>query len=222
MMPVRKPLVGSCLDYAPVGSDMAVLWGWMQQCPSCGYCAHDLSYMPPQLSLEILPKLVYSPAYSHALNEMELPPAVRRLQAWMSVASDFAMYAEAGWSALRASWLCEIENLLMKALQFRMCAFGYFHKVHEKGALFTQGLVEDHLILVDISRRLGAFTQALDRIGFLQHRAPVELPNPPAGLPRSWEVRSRYEQYLCEAQDRAAHTIQEAFDYYTSLPLKDS
>ena len=144
------------LDGRPADSHSSVLYMFLQQCLSCGYCTLDVSKGSPKY-IEISKTEEYQ---KQAFNR-DYPVTANKYLCWAIIQENFGKYNEAGLAALYASWICDDDKEAKeKSLECRAKAIDFFIKSDEAGQEFAINKTEEQLILIDIHRRNSEFDLA--------------------------------------------------------------
>ena len=77
----------------------------IQNCPSCGYCAPDISEKIDGASV-----VVKSSSYKKQLREPELPELADAFLCFSMIMEKVGNYAKAGLACVHAAWVCDDEN----------------------------------------------------------------------------------------------------------------
>ncbi len=75
---------------------------WIQMCPSCGYCAPDISEQTPRAS-----DIMRSDAYRHRLQDPEFPKLANAFLCHSILEEMSSHYANAAWPTIHAAWACD-------------------------------------------------------------------------------------------------------------------
>lgn len=169
------------------------------QCATCGFCWEPGT--DEEVDAELARRSVESDAYRSALCSRLLDPAPAFLARSVLDAS-MSRYAEAGWNAVRASWVCDdageeeaAEDARADALKFWSAALAIGQDIYgQEGG--------DAILRAELMRRNGDFEAATELI---DARLPgIEDENIAIVL--------SYCRELCAAHDSFVHTVGEAFD----------
>lgn len=152
------------LDLRPPEMQRSTMNAWLQACPHCHYIASDVGEREGDLSL------VGSQGYVDALADLRFPQLARIFLAHAFLnAADPAL---AGYSRLRAAWVCDDAHRVEAAIECRIAAAADMARAKpfpddQPGA--TRGAV-----LVDVLRRAGRLEEADAECQELLARASVE------------------------------------------------
>ncbi len=169
----------------PVRSTMA---RWLQQCPSCGYCAPDLSRAHPAAA-----EAVRAAPFRSLITDTSIPPLARRFLAWALVLEETGAMHAAGEATLQAAWVADDLGKPDLARAWRLDAV----------ALWRGGPPldpEQTVRVVDALRRAEAWDDAAHTAETLADAGP---PDPVAQV-------ILLERRLIEAQDAGRHTVASA------------
>lgn len=126
-------------------------------CPSCGYCAPDISEQ-----IEKAPELVKSDDYKQQLNNPYFSKLARTFICYSLIQEDAQEYAPAGWASVHAAWVCDDEANDAASKKCREKAVILFKKAKEIGQQFAQNQQAENILLADLLRRSGQFELALN------------------------------------------------------------
>lgn len=168
---------------------------WVMCCPHCGYCAPDLAESVPEAS-----RVVLSPEYKEILDDASLPEKARHFLCCARILHQTGMFADAGWSALHASWACDDELNEEGALRCRRAAIDYWQLGKRSGQPFSENLWGEFAIITDVYRRTGQFELA---------RESCEEGLREPDLPDQVESMLRRQLVLIQRRDPARHSMKE-------------
>lgn len=177
------------LDLRPPESLRSTLEAWIQHCPSCGYCADDISSLH-----EGADGIIESSAYRGILRDTTLPLLARRFLCWSIIQNQRGSPAKAGWAALHAAWACDDIGYADAASECRQKALASFRAAQYQGSRFAHGKGVEETILADILRRSGRLDEA--------EALCCQAPDPTPGI--------LLEQYLATIRDLNSHSMDEA------------
>lgn len=190
------------LDLRPGEMYRSTIAFWVWRCPGCDLVVDPESEEDPE-DQELSPavsEIVASDRYRSQLNDSSLPDLVSSFLGLAMLQEADGQPAEAGWSALRAAWICDDEQLEVPAADCRIRAREYWRDAEERDQPITeQGLAASLLVQADVCRRAGDFDQAVQHC----HRALSGRPPDP--------VRSllEFELELVARRDLGAHSTSE-------------
>ncbi len=183
------------LDTRPPESVRSCVAFGVRRCPSCGYCAPTLAKGPEEAA-EILKR----DKYRDQLHSEAYPEIANRFLCWAIIQEEVGEFVTAGWSAVRAAWICDDEDRPEAAGLCRLQAVRLFGRASEAGTVFAGGRGADEALLADLLRRAGHFDD-IERL--------VE-----SGLRRKPDMQIarilRLQQDLAAQGDRDRHTVDEA------------
>lgn len=169
----------------PVRSTMA---RWLQQCPSCGYAAPDISEAHPATI-----EAVRAAPFRALLADTSIPPLARRFLAWALVLEETGALHAAAEATLQAAWVADDIGRADLARAWRL----------EAVALWRGGPpldAEQTVRVVDALRRAEAFEDAAQTAAHLAAAAPTEVVAQVITL----------ERRLIAAGDAGRHTVASA------------
>jgi hypothetical protein len=187
------------LDSRPAEPARSALPFWVQRCPSCGYCATDIS-----LDYPLADVVLRTEAYGKVLRRQAMPEKAREFLAWALIEAANDEYGGAGWSAVHAAWICDDAEKQAAAAECRQLALERFAR--QRASLghitgFEDPGVEE-LVLADLCRRTGNFAEARRWVETGMARQPALV------VQRALVM----EQDLAGQKDRLAHSVQELLD----------
>jgi len=169
----------------PVRSTMA---RWLQQCPTCGYAAPDITRAHPAAA-----QAVSAAPFRALMTEPTHPPLARRFLAWAHVLEETGSLHAAAEATLHAAWVADDLGRDDLARYWRL----------EAVALWRGGPPlddEQSVRVIDALRRAGAWQDAANSAEALRRATPAEAIDQVVGL----ELR------LIAARDTGRHTIASA------------
>jgi hypothetical protein len=185
-------------------------------CPLCGYCAPELGEpiggrLHDRLDRHgswrrSVKQLMASARYGDPFGiDASMPnKAISHLRCGVLKHAG-AHFAEAGWSALYAAWLCDDavtfdnDHTADVAAQCRRAALGLFNEAREARQRFARDAIAEELVIIDLLRRSGDFVRARERLATLS----PEISDQERG------IASRQGAWIA-LQNRAAHHSEEA------------
>ncbi len=172
----------------------------IQCCPSCGYCARDISKTSVMVQT-----VVTRHDYRDQLRDKRFSYLANMFLSQCMIQEATGDYADAGWAAMRAAWACDDggEEYTSAAAKCRARAVALFDEARMRGQSFAAELAAEEAILSDLLRRGGRFAEA---------EAVIQR-----GLTMHPEDTMRcvllFQRYLCRRQDVAAYTVAEALNH---------
>lgn len=143
-------------DTRPAEPERSFLRAQVSCCPTCGYCADDLSK-----SHDGVPELVAEDRYQAVLRTETYPPEARAFLCFALILERLHQWADAGWSSLHAAWICDDEGAEEAARLCRTAALQRWKRAKELGSSFADDLGSEFALAADLYRRSGDFTDAL-------------------------------------------------------------
>jgi hypothetical protein len=179
------------LDLRPPEMHRSTMNTWLQLCPSCGYCAPDLTQTPSDKAV------LQSEAYHAALRAEGFPKLARRFLAF-AVATGQSDPATTARGYLQAAWVCDDYGRHEQADECRRQAAAWLSRCKPfPGDETGSGMMA---VLVDVLRRSGQFAEAS-----AECRAGLASPATTSAIREVLE----YQQQLIECQDTKAHMLPE-------------
>lgn len=185
------------LDTRPPEMQRSTMYAWVQRCPSCGYCAADISKSHTGSAA-----VVARVQYREQLNNPTYPGLANSFLCNALIQHEANDYKSATWALVKAAWVCDDANLLdaaaacrRKAADMLLTAQGHDQQVSVEDGVSTA-------ILVDLLRRSGQPDAARQAIV----ERPAEIP----------DIVGRildYQSMLIEKGDTTAHVISEALNW---------
>jgi hypothetical protein len=169
----------------PVRSAMA---RWLQQCPSCGYAAPDITKAHPAAAMAVA-----AAPFRALLADASLPPLARRFLAWAHVLEETGALPAAAEATLQAAWVADDLGLPEFSRAWRQ----------EAVALWRSGPLldaEQTVRVVDALRRANGWEDAASTAEALAALNPPEA----VGQVLALELR------LIAARDAGRHTVASA------------
>jgi hypothetical protein len=121
----------------------------VRKCPSCGYCASDISK-----PVDGIREIIYSKEYQAKLYESRLPKLTNRFHCQSILCEQSQDWSAAGWACLHAAWVCDDEQYESGSQAFRIKAAILFRKAMKSSQDFAKYCDGQYIILVDILRRV--------------------------------------------------------------------
>ena len=190
------------LDSRPGGMARETLWTAVWSCSSCGFAGIPSGGEGEAVS-EAVRAAVRSGLCDVVRGDKRTPPAPELARDFLCRAELRLVdrrYAEAGWDALRAAWVCDDEGVPQAARRCRAKAAESWKVGGSRGQRYTDGgFATEQLLLADVLRRAGEFDEARSCC----HRGLSGRPKDP--------IRSllEYELELISQGDDTAHSTRE-------------
>jgi hypothetical protein len=182
------------LDTRPPEMKRSTITWWIQTCPSCGYCAPDLSEL-----IEKAAEKVSTDAYQQQLHNPEYPASANAFRCFSFIQESAGEYRGAGRACIHAAWLCDDSGADDGARDCRKKAVTFLQKARESSQHFGEQSGAEEALLVDLLRRSGQFEPALRMCDEGLKKNPGQL------------ITSilQFQQTLIHKSDAACHTIAE-------------
>lgn len=193
------------LDTRPAPMLRDVLEDQIAECASCGYCwapGEEEGAEAEALDAVRAATVVTSGPYRAALGNTAVPEAARRFLARSVLDAEMADLASAGWSALKASWVCDDADEPSAARDARSEALRLWEDALACGQTIHHDEGADVILRAELERRNGGFDAAAELI---EARLP-DIENEDIATVLA------YCRELCRAQDASVHTVGEAFE----------
>jgi hypothetical protein len=182
----------SDLDTRPPELVRSTMEMWVTRCPSCGYCAPDVS-VPNEGS-----EIVQEAGYRRHLDDPSFPQLASRFRCWSAIAERGGRLSVAARSALWAAWACDDAGDASGAKECRDRAVSLLRR-----AMLARPSPEDQAdrcVIVDMLRRAERFDEALEEA----NEASALL------FPGSEEARIlMFQRMLVASRDVEAHSLAE-------------
>jgi len=183
------------LDTRPPEMRRSTILYWVRRCPSCGYCAPQVSEGPEEAK-----EIVASEEYRRQLDDRAYPELANRFLCWALIQERVGSYARAGWAALHAAWACDDQGASEAARRCRLRALELFRQSQAQGKPFIEGRGAEQVLLADLLRRSGCFEQVAAVCQEGLRANPTQLVR---------EVLA-FQEVLARLKDDRAHRIEEA------------
>jgi hypothetical protein len=183
------------LDSRPPEPERSSLSYWIHTCPSCGYCAPDLSEGDRAFEA-----VVRGDEYRNTLENPSIPRLAGQFLCWALLQESGKEYDKAGWGAIHAAWACDDAGAGQWAAKCRKRASELLVRAREMGQWFAEDAGLEEAILVDLLRRAGRFEEALKLCGERLNKEPEE----------TVKVILLYQKALIGKSDDSRHTVAEA------------
>jgi hypothetical protein len=168
---------------------------WVGRCRDCGYCAPDLT-----LADERAPAIIASESYREILGHAMLASKAREFLAFAHLLEKLHQFADAGWSALHAAWVCDDDRDPVSAEHCRATAIDLWKRGKQVGQLFCDGMASEFALITDVYRRMGEFEQAT-----VACTEGLDLED----LPPAVESMLRHQLVLIQRRDTGPHSMSE-------------
>jgi len=167
---------------------------WVQKCPSCGYCAPDISERIKKSS-----EVVHSDSYQQQLNSQEFPKLANSFLCFSLIQESAGEYAKAGLASIHAAWVCDDADSDAGSQKCRKKAVTLLEKAKENGQRFAEQAGLEEAIMVDLLRRSGQFELALNTCEYGLKKNPERIIS---------DIL-RFQKVLISKSEVACHTIGE-------------
>ena len=187
----------SDLDTRPPETERSTIEAWVNRCPSCRYCAPDISKASPEAKI-----ILMSDEYQHIVNSDHLPEKALSFLASSYMHEQLGALSEAAWRAIHAAWVCDDENHHEGSQSCRNRAIILIEQAVENGPAISCQAGATETVAADLLRRSGHFAKALEFI----EKAKAEIQE---------DIILRileFQKALIENKDTKAHTMAEALD----------
>jgi hypothetical protein len=168
---------------------------WIQRCPNCGYCAPDLSFAQDRVS-----SIVNSESYQQVLSDPIYPLKAREFLCFASILDRIHQYADAGWSALHAAWVCDDAAAAGPAAACRTQTLELWRRGKPAGQMFSDDMASEFALITDLYRRTGQFEHAT-----IACSEGLDLEDVPPPL----ESVLRRQMVLIAGRDTESHSMKE-------------
>lgn len=149
----------SDLDTRPAEMTRSTIDYWVQKCPSCGYCAPNLSECRDN-TLEI----VKSSSYQNIINDSAMPEVAASFMALSYEDEHYEKFSDAAWNAIHAAWICDDEEDDHSAIRCRKHAVSLINRANGRRQKIANQDGASEAITIDLMRRSGLFKDALTLI----------------------------------------------------------
>jgi hypothetical protein len=129
---------------------------WVQTCPSCGYCAPDISE-----GIEKLSEAISSNSCKRQLDDSEFPKLANAFLCFSLIRESAGDYVRAGWASIHSAWACDDAGHDIDAQKCWKRAVTLLQKAKQNGQIFAEQAGAEEAIIVDLLRRSGQFELAL-------------------------------------------------------------
>ncbi|HEU4322641.1 MAG TPA: hypothetical protein VFS21_05785 [Roseiflexaceae bacterium] len=144
------------LDTRPPEMLRSTIAYWLHRCPACGYCAPDIDQAQPGVAA-----LVSAPGYQAQSQDPAHSELANRFLCWALIQEQLGDHSGAGWSRLRAAWVCDDERRREAAVACRRNAAETLLRARAQGESFIDGQGGEEALLADLLRRSGQFERAV-------------------------------------------------------------
>lgn len=167
----------------------------VRRCPSCGYCAPQISEGPEQARV-----VVSSERYQRQLSDKTYPESANSFLCLSLLHEELSELNRSGWAALYAAWICDDKNASSAARQCRLRAIDLFRAARNLGMPFCTGDGAEEALLADLLRRAELYQDVQQICGEGLAKNPDDVVQ---GV-------LKFQVALAERRDAEPHTIKEA------------
>jgi len=143
------------LDGRPSLIQRSSVYLWIQRCFACGYCAPEIA----QGAKDELQLIDTSP-YKEQLNNCSFPETANSFLCHSMIMTHSKLYADAGWAAVFAAWICDDNGYSSSAVECRGKALELFEIAKKNNQDYGETLELEKLYYIDLLRRKGDFEEA--------------------------------------------------------------
>ncbi len=127
----------------------------IQRCPSCSYCAPDISKGSAKAR-----EVIQSQAYCEQFESPDYPALANSFLCQSMISEKDGDFSSAGWASLKAAWACDDQDNNDGAKRCRLRAVEMFKRAMDSGKKFSGYFGNDDVILTDLLRRAERFEEA--------------------------------------------------------------
>lgn len=168
---------------------------WVHACPGCGYCSNDLAVVEPEIV-----EFVRGPIYQAFRKNKVFPPKTTDFLCYALILEEIGAFADAGWTALHAAWVCDDAKDEENARNCRARAIELWQHAKQHGQSFMDNLYEEFSLAADLYRRMADWEQARQSA---QHGLDED------NLPPSVNGMLRRQLAYIDRKDSSTHNMQE-------------
>jgi hypothetical protein len=173
----------------------STIYTWIQTCPSCGYCAPDVSE-----PMEQAQDVIKTDAYQQQLKNQEFPKLANRFLCYSLIQERAGNFAKAGWSGINAAWACDDNGSSSSAVKCRENAIRLLNSAKEHSQSFAKQDGGEEALISDLLRRSNQFEEAAKICEVGLSKGPEDL----------IKAVLRFEKKLIDSKDNACHLVSEA------------
>ncbi len=144
------------LDTRPPEMARSTIYHKIQRCPSCGYCASDISTYSSSAK-----HIIESPDYQTCVYNESMPAVGASFMALSYEKQQMKEYADSVWAAIHAAWICDDAKSDAAARDCRLRAVSMIEKGKEVSQTIADHPGTSEAITVDLMRRAGMFQEAV-------------------------------------------------------------
>jgi tetratricopeptide (TPR) repeat protein len=183
------------LDLRPPEMQRSTMEYWVERCPECGYCSHNVEEAGDGVA-----DVVQSEAYRRQRESQQYPELANAFLCSSMIYEHLGDYSSAGQTSMDAAWVCDDASMQTEARQCREEAIRLLQIARDQDQLDEDPAGATEALLTDLMRRSAQFDLA-------QKTCEEGLAKDPetviAGV-------LRFQRSLIDAKDVGAYTIEEA------------
>ena len=187
----------SDLDTRPSEMMRSTIYYSIQRCPSCGYCASDLSECSSKVKDH-----VESKEYQNIIGNKAIPKVAASFLALSYEKQQTHQYSESAWAAIHAAWICDDKNKQKASKECRKKAISMIESANAHSQKMGDQAGATEVLTIDLMRRAGMFDQALKLAEDTKTKDIEEI---------ILQIIA-YEESLIESKDIDSHTVSEALE----------
>jgi len=168
---------------------------WVHACPDCGYCANDLAVAEANV-----PEFVRGPIYQAFRHNKVFPEKATQFLCYALILEEIGAFADAGWTAVHAAWVCDDVKDEEHARGCRNRAIGLFRHAKQHRQSYMDNLYEEFSLAADLYRRSGEWEEA---------RRAAQEALAEEHLPPVVDALLRRQLALIDRRDAAGHSMAE-------------
>jgi hypothetical protein len=183
------------LDTRPAEMMRSTINYWVQRCPSCCYCAPDLSECNPGTK-----GIVESQEYQDILNNDAIPEIAASFLALSYEKQQSQQYSVSVWRAIHAAWICDDKDNSEASKECRIKAISLIEKAESHSQTIANQTGASEAITIDLMRRTGMLQKALELVENTKAKDIEDV------------IRKviTFEETLIRNKDNRRHTVSEA------------
>jgi hypothetical protein len=189
------------LDFRPPEMMRSTIGSWLQECPSCGYCAESLEEADAGV-VAIVRGEAFA-AFRSGIADFAQP--AKSFHAAAFIAAERLRYAEAFHHTLHEAWAHDDSGDTVRANAARLNAVDLLNQIHREGLRIFEGDGTDAAVAADLLRRAGDFRRSEEVC-----RAALD-----EGCSDPNQQVLEFQLKLCSEHDAGGHTMEEVFGDYS-------
>jgi hypothetical protein len=183
------------LDTRPPEMQRSTIYHLVQRCPSCGYCAPDLSECKTDVS-----EIVATDKYQYIIADTQMPKVAASFLALSYIKQKQGQFADSAWRSIHASWICDDKNNYEESVKCRKQAISLISMANSHAQTIANQTGLSEIITIDLMRRAGMFEEALKLAEFTKTKEIEEI-----------IIKViKYEEKLIAQKNIESHTISES------------